>query len=78
MARKDEVTVKLGKEAHALLQYTLAVDPQHRGDTVKGTLTRLTWRFVATRLREMGIGQYQLAKAGLPVAAMTAAIDAEK
>lgn len=77
MARPDEVTVKLDKGAHSRLQFTLAVDPKSRGTTVKAMMSHVVDRFVARRLRKLGIGAEQLAKAGVPVGALAEAVGAE-
>lgn len=69
MARKNDVTVKLEKAAHARLKFSLAVDPTRRGQTVKAVLTDLTDAYVARRMRKLGIGAARLAEAGIPVGA---------
>lgn len=74
MARKNEVTVKLEKGAHERLKFTLANDPQRRGQTVKAVLTELADALVARRLRKLGIGVERLAAAGVPVGAIDAAL----
>jgi hypothetical protein len=69
MDRKNDVTVKLEKAAHARLKFSLAVDPTRRGQTVKAVLTHLSDAYVARRMRKLGIGADRLAEAGIPVGA---------